>query len=133
MSRYSNNIAEALINALSTVPSAQPAQVAGYWANRSFFLDEFRHCLHVAKGYDDRVERMRAAYDQYIREHGGPHHLDEFGDPIQEIARTTSAPERRKTIGDVRSALKAVAERALNLKIATISEYDDFIEQLKVD
>lgn len=133
MSQYSHNLAEAIIRALENVPSAQPAQVAGYWANRAFFLQEFGHYLQVANGYDERVKRMRVAYERYVQEHGGPHNVDEFGTPMQQIVKTSSAAERRKMGSEVRTALKQLAERALNLKIATIAEYDEFLAGLKVE
>ena len=59
MSKYSINLASALYTALAGVPSAQPAAVAGYWANREFFYEEFQHFLAVAKEYDDRRITMK--------------------------------------------------------------------------
>lgn len=133
MSRYSHDVGSALIQALSNVPSTQPAQLAGYWANRDFFLAEFRHYLAVVDGYDQRVVRMKAAHDHYLRNYGGPHNRDEFGTPRQALAATTSTSERRKMASAVRTSLKKLADRALDLKIASDEEYDAFLDRIKVE
>lgn len=105
--------------------------VAGYWANIDFWLEEFRHFVRITDGYEQRSENMKSSYDHYCQKHGGPHNLDEFGQPQQSATATTSGPERKRIVGAVRSSLMHVADRALNLRIITNSQYDDFIEQLK--
>ena len=133
LSKYSINLGSAIYTALAGVPSAQPAAVAGYWANREFFYNEFQHFLSVAKEYDTRRATMKAAYDKYIAAHGGPHNRSEFGEPRGAITATTDKSWRRKAASDIRSALMALADRALNLKIATDAEYDSYTSKLKIE
>ena len=132
MSNYSINLGSALYTALAGVASAQPAAVAGYWANREFFFNEFRHFLVVAKGYDDRAATMKKAYDEYIATNGGPHNRSEFGEPLGAITSTTNKTTRRKAASDVRTAMMALADRALNLDIASDAEYDEFVASLNI-
>ena len=133
MSQYSINLASAIYKALSSVPSAQPAVVAGYWANREFFYSEFVHFLNVAKEYDNRRTTMKSAYDKYVARNGGPHNRNEFGKPRQQIRSTTDKSWRRTAASDVRTALVSLADRSLNLKIATDAEYDEFLAKLKIE
>lgn len=115
------------------MPSAQPAAVAGYWANREFFYEEFQHFLAVAKEYDDRRITMKAAYDKYIANHGGPYNQTGLGDARGEITSTTDKSWRRTAASDVRTALVSLADRALNLKIASDAEYDEYMSKLKIE
>lgn len=133
MSKYSINLANSLCAALAGVPSAQPAAVAGYWANREFFYEEFQHFLAVAKEYDHRRSAMKVAYDKYIAINGGPHNRSEFGEPRNEIVSTTDKSWRRNAASDIRSALVLLADRALNLKIASDAEYDEYMSRLKIE
>ncbi len=121
------------MTALAGVPTAQPAAVAGYWANRSFFYAEFQHFLNVAREYDVRRATMRAAYDDYIALNGEPHNRSEFGNPRGEIVWTTEKSWRRRIASEIRSAMVLLADRALNLKVATDGEYDEFITGLKIE
>lgn len=89
MSKYIYNLSTSLERALSGVPRAQPAQVAGYWANREFWLEEFEHLLSVIDGFDERLRRMRTAYNRHSR-HEGEHNRDEFGNPRQRVGDPTS-------------------------------------------
>lgn len=130
MSKYVLNIGSAIVDALDGVKSAQPAMVAGYWANIPFWLEEFHHLIVASQTYESRLERMRLAHHRYTQQHGGPFNLDEFGEPFQSAIATTSAADRKRIIGAVRSALESVADRALNLKIIPLSEYDRFMESL---
>lgn len=120
------------MDALSRVSSAQPSQVSGYWANRLFWLDEFAHLLDVMDGYDARLEQMQRAQDAYIAKHGGPHNRDEFGNPKQEVRDTTNPSSRRFAASEARTALKALADRAMDIHIATVADYDDFILKLRI-
>lgn len=131
MSQYVKNIGSSILGAIDSVPSAQPAQVAGYWANIDFWLVQFRHLLAISAGYDHRLDQMKSAHDRYLHQHGGPHNRDEFGQPMQAATSTTSAAERKRIVGAVRTSLTRVADRALDLSIITITKYDDFIERLK--
>ena len=131
MSNYVLNIGSAIVDALGGVPSAQPAMVAGYWANRQFWLEEFRHLIGISEDYERRSERMKSAHDRYTREHGGPFNLDEFGRPFQSANATTSIADRKRIIGAVRSSLMDLADRAFDLKITSRYDYDGFIEELK--
>jgi hypothetical protein len=132
MSLYVRNMSKALVDAMSRVPSAQPSQIAGYWANRRFWLDEFAHLLDVMDGYDSRLAKMQRAQEAYIAKHGGPHNRDEFGNLKQEVRDTTNPSSRRFAASEARTALKALADRAMDLHIATNAEYDDFVNALRV-
>ena len=132
MSNYIYNLGASIERALSSVPSAQPEQVAGYWENRDFWLSEFDHLLAVIEGFDVRLDRMRDAYDRYAKRHGGEHNTDEFGVPRQRIRDPTSPSQRRQDASGARTALKALADRALDLRIATGEEYDTFVRRLRV-
>ncbi len=131
MSKYLINVGSSIVAALDGVSSAQPAMVAGYWANIDFWLEEFRHFVRITDGYKQRSENMKVSHDRYCQKHGGPHNRNEFGQPHQSAMATTSDPERKRIVGAVRSSLMHVADRALNLRIITNSQYDEFIEQLK--
>lgn len=133
MSRYIANIGLSIEKALSQVPSAQPMQVAGYWANREFWLDEFRHLLDVIENYGERLKHMMSAAQAYAERHVGPHNLDEFGTPMQEVRDTSSDSNRRAVASGARSSLKYLADRALDLQIATDQEYDSFVAQLSIN
>ena len=132
MSLYVRNLSKALVDALARVPSAQPSQVAGYWANRGFWMKEFSHLLDVMDGYDERFARMQLAQDSYVQTHGGPHNRDEFGNPKQQVRDTTNPSSRRFAASEARTALKALADRAMDLHIATSKEYDDFVSELRI-
>ena len=132
MSNYIYNLGTSIERALARVPSAQPEQVAGYWANREFWLSEFDHLLAVIEGFDGRLAQMRDAYDCYVKGHGGEHNADEFGVPRQRIGDPTSPSQRRQDAAGARSALKALADRAMDLRIATGDEYNLFIRRLRV-
>lgn len=131
MSKYIYNLGACIERALSGVPSAQPAQVAGYWENRDFWLAEFEHLLSVIDGFDARLEQMRAAYERHSQRVGGEHNRDEFGNPRQRVADPTSPQQRRQDAAGARASLKALADRSLDLKIATAYEYDSFVERLR--
>jgi hypothetical protein len=132
MSLYVRNLSRALVDALARVPSAQPSQVAGYWANRGFWIKEFSHLLDVMDGYEDRLAQMQRAQDAYIQTHGGPHNRDEFGNPKRQVRDTTNPSSRRFAASEARTALKALADRAMDLHIATSKEYDVFLSDLRI-
>ena len=132
MSNYTYNLGASIERALMQVPSAQPAQVAAYWANREFWLKEFEHLLCVIDGYDDRLAKMKLAYSTYSRLAGGEYNRDEFGTPRQRIIDTASDKKRREDASGARTALKRMADRALDLSIATIEEYDGFLLELRI-
>ena len=132
MSLYVRNLSRALVDALSRIPTAQPSQIAGYWANRGFWIAEFAHLLDVMDGYDDRLARMQLAQDAYIEKHGGPHNRYEFGNPKQQVRDTTNSSSRRFAVSEARTALKALADRAMDLHIASTKEYDSFISDLRI-
>lgn len=133
MSHYIYNLGVSIERALAQVPSAQAAQVAGYWAVRDFWIEEFTHLLTVIDGYEARLDRMESAYAAHIEKGGKEHYVDQFGNLKQTVRDTTSAPERRGVTGDARSALKALAERSLSLGIASPSDYEEFIDRLRID
>jgi hypothetical protein len=132
MSLYADHLSTALVNALSRVPKAQPSQIAGYWANRQFWLEEFAHLLDVVDGYEARLGKMQRAQDEYVARHGGPHNRDEFGNPIQKVRDTTNPSSRRFAASEARTALKALADRAIDLRIASTKDYDDFVAALRI-
>ena len=132
MSLYVRNLGRALVDAMSRVPSAQPSQIAGYWANRRFWLDEFAHLLDVMDGYDTRLGQMQHAQDAYVAKHGKPHNRDESGTPKQQVRDTTNPSSRRFAASEARTALKALADRAMDLHIATTTEYDEFVVALRI-
>jgi len=132
MSQYLSNLSDAIFKALSRVPSAQPSQVAGYWANRDFWLAEFHHLLDAIEGYDSRLQRMMHAQDTYIQKFGGDFNRDEFGTPRQQVRDTTNSASRRSAASNARTALKAMADRALDLRIAAQPDYDSFVHALRI-
>ena len=132
MSLYARNLSGALVDALARIPTAQPSQIAGYWANRTFWIKEFMHLLDVVDGYDDRLARMKHAQDEYVQRHGGPHNSDQFGNPRQQVRDTTNPSSRRFAASEARTALKALADRAMDLSIATSKEYADFLSNLRI-
>ena len=119
-------------NLISGVPKAQPALVAGYWSNRDFWLDEFSHLLFVIDGFDERLAKMEAAYDLQSQRVGGEHKRDEYGNPRQSVRAPTSSKQRREDASGARSALKKLADRALDLDVSTSDEYDAFLERLRI-
>jgi hypothetical protein len=132
MSQYIYNLGACIERALSGVPRAQPAQIAGYWANRDFWLAEFEHLLAVIDGFDARLEPMRIAYEEHSQRLGGEHNADEFGVPRQRVSDPTSPQQRRQDAAGARSALKKLADRSLDLKIADANEYDAFVIRLRI-
>ncbi|MEM6655359.1 MAG: hypothetical protein AAF596_06110 [Planctomycetota bacterium] len=130
MSRYIGNLGASLEKGLAGVPRAQPEQVAGYWANRDFWLAEFDHLIAVVAGHDERLRRMREAHDRRVGP-GGGHNRDEFGAPCQQITDTTSKQQRKHAVRDARNALRALADRAFDLRLASREEFDDFVEHLR--
>ena len=132
MSLYVRNLSKALVDALARVPRAQPSQVAGYWANRGFWIKEFSHLLDVMDGYDERLAQMQRAQDAYVQAYGGPHNRDEFGNPKQQVRDTTNPSSRRFAASEARMALKALADRVMDLQIATSNEYDEFLTDLRI-
>lgn len=132
MSLYIRNLSRAIEDALSRIPTAQPSQIAGYWANRRFWIAEFNHLLDVIEGFDERLAKMQIAQDVYVQNHGGPQNRDEFGNPRQQVRDTTNPSSRRFAASEARTALKALADRALDLHIASRSEYDTFVAHLRV-
>ena len=132
MSKYIYNLGASIERALSGVPEAQPAQVAGYWANRDFWLSEFEHLPDVIDGFDKRLTRMKIAYDWYTKNHGGEHNRDEFGTPRQRVYDPTSDSQRRADASGARTSLKQLADRAIDLRIAKPSEYDAFVTRLRI-
>lgn len=132
MSRYLDHLAEAIALALGRVPSAQPPQVAGYWANRQFWLDEFQHLLDAIEDYPNRLERMKNAERRLLPGQGGHQYRDQFGNPMQGVRDTTDPSSRRSAASQARTALKALADRALDLQIASYEEYDEFLASLRI-
>jgi hypothetical protein len=132
MSIYVRNLSRALVDALACVPNAQPSQVAGYWANRGFWIKEFSHLLDVIDGYEGRLAQMQHAQDEYVKTRGGHHNRDEFGNPKQQARDTTNPSTRRFAASEARTALKALADRAMDLHIANRKEYDDFLSDLRI-
>ena len=120
-----------MTDALASVPAGQPAQVAGYWANRGFWLAEFRHLVSVALAYEERVQQMARGFQDYVRERGGPHNQDDCGGEYQTIRYTTTLGQRKDCIGQARLSLKRLADRAFDLRITNAQQYDDFLNQLK--
>ncbi|MBW3599095.1 MAG: hypothetical protein KY475_17720 [Planctomycetes bacterium] len=94
MSHYLIEIGEALASVLERATTTQPEQFAGYIANLDFWLGEYEHLATVVAGYDERLRRLREAYDRYLGEQSGPHNLDDVGDPYAAPARTTKPHER---------------------------------------
>jgi hypothetical protein len=133
MSHYIYNLGASIERALAQVPTAQPAQIVGYWAVRDFWIEEFNHLLQVIDGYEARLDRMESAYEAYLEKGGKEHYVDHFGNLKQTIRDTTSAPQRRQVAGEARSALKALAERSLTLGIASPTEYQTFVDRLRID
>ena len=131
MSNYVLNIGSAIIKALEGVPRAQPALVAGYWENIDFWLGELAHLIAVSDGYDDRLSVMKLAHDGYLRG-SAPHNQDDFGIPFQSAVSTTSNAERKRMISSARASLRQVADRALDLCLISVAEYNGFIERLRV-
>ena len=76
---------------------------------------------------------MEAAYDKYIAEHGGPYNRSEYGDPHGAITATTDKSWRRNVASEIRSAILAMADRALDLEIATNAEYDECKSKLRIE
>ena len=132
MSNYTYNLGVSIERALSGVPKAQPALVAGYWSNRDFWLDEFSHLLFVIDDFDERLAKMEAAYDVHSQRVGGEHNRDEYGNPRQSVRDPTSSKQRREDASGARSALKKLADRALDLDVSTSDEYDAFLKRLRI-
>ncbi len=132
MSLYIRNLSRAIEDALSQIPTAQPSQIVGYWANRCFWISEFNHLLDVIEGFDDRLAKMQIAQDVFVQNCCGTNNRDEFGNPRQKVRDTTNPSSRRFAASMARTALKALADRALDLHIASGSEYDSFVAQLRV-
>jgi len=132
MSNYTYNLGASIERALASVPQAQPALVAGYWANRGFWVDEYAHLLAVIDGFDERMRIMESAYDAHSLRVGGEHNRDEFGNPRQRVRDPTSPKQRREDASGARKALKTLADRAMDLEIATPKEYDTFLDLLRI-
>ena len=132
MSKYIYNLSASLERALAGVPTAPPGQVAGYWANRDFWLSEFDHLLSVIAGFEGRLQRMDLAYDWYVRNHPAKESRDEFGTVGQRPKDPTSGSQRRGDASDARTALKVLADRSLDLNIAKPDEYEAFIRRLRI-
>jgi len=132
MSNYIYNLGASIERALAGVPTVSAAVVAGYWSNREFWLDEFAHLISVIDGFDERLERMEFAFDTYSSQHDADANENVYGIPTNRVLDPTSPSQRRQDASGARSALKNLAEKALNLKIATSEEYDAFVRRIRV-
>jgi len=116
---------------LERAASAQPAQFAGYWANIDFGFVEFEHLVSISEGYAERLQKMKAAHDRHLQEHGGPHNFDDVGEPYQAAAATTSRGDRKRMVSRARRALTRLVERALDMKLIQLPEHDSLVDRLK--
>ena len=131
MSKYISNISEILAGVLDRATRAQPEQFAGYWANIDFWIAEYEHLVAIAAGYDQRINAMKAAYDQHIREHGGPHNFDDCGKPYQRV-KPSKRGDRKEAVRAVKEALDRVVERAHRMGMIDFDERDRLSERVKV-
>jgi hypothetical protein len=79
-------------------------QLVGHVANLDFWVAEVRHCLDVLDGYAARFERMKAAQEEYVSQHGTVEY--DFFDPCCTQGRAappvrTPAAERKKARGSL--------------------------------
>lgn len=123
-------VGQAIVAALQNVSATQPAMVAGYWANKDFWLRELRHLAAIIDGYEARLHNFRIAHDQYANENGGPYNYDGANSPHQEPRDTSSSGKRHRVLGNARTAVQNLAERALDLSLISIAEYDAFISEV---
>ena len=130
MSNYIYNLGASIERALAGVPTVQSAVIAGYWANREFWLDEFAHLVSVIDGFDERLARMESAFDANTENDEPDENL--YGTPTHRVRDPTSPRQRREDASGARKALKTLAERSLNLEIATADEYDAFIQRIRI-
>lgn len=130
MSQYVRNIGSSIVTALASVPSAQPAQVAGYWANSDFWLSELQHLMDVNNGYESRLDRMKAAHDAFMGSDRPPNR-DINGTPRQTVVPTSRSSERKNVVGAARASIQALADRALDLRIIDKPSYFAFLDQLR--
>jgi hypothetical protein len=129
MSKYIADICETVAGVLDRATRAQPEQFAGYWANVEFWISEYEHVVDVAAGYEDRFQSMKAARDQYIQLHGGPHNLDDSGHPYYSF-RPSKRSDRLDSIGAVQRALERFVERAQQLGIIGFEDSDRVMERI---
>jgi hypothetical protein len=102
---YSTDIVKPLTAQLTKVVTLNRHQLAGQVANLDFWLGEARHGLAVIDGYGQRFDRLRAAQQQFVSEHGTrefSHH-----DPSHE---QTPAPPKRIPDGEMRESRHALCD-----------------------
>jgi hypothetical protein len=101
---YSIEIGNILTDQLRRFATRNRHQLVGHVANLDFWVAEVRHCLDVLDGYTARFERMKAAQEEYVSEHGTIEY--DLNDPCCIWGRAaaparTPAAERKKARGSL--------------------------------
>jgi hypothetical protein len=101
---YSVEIADILTDQLRRFVTLNRHQLVGHVANLDFWVAEVRHCLDVLDGYPARFERMKAAQEEYVSQHGTVEY--DLNDPCCTWGRAaaparTPAEERKKARGSL--------------------------------
>ncbi|WP_165249724.1 hypothetical protein [Paludisphaera soli] len=108
---YSIEIARILTDQLAKIVTLNRHQLVGHAANLDFWTGEVRHVLGVIDGYGPRFERMKAAHDGYVADHGTlEFRLDEPG-----LTGKPAGPRRvpSRELAEARGRLRDAFYRAL--------------------
>jgi hypothetical protein len=68
MSKYLENIAEALIDVLNGAAQSRDHRLVGYAANVDFWVGEIQHCIDALDGFALRQQRFEAAVSRAVKD-----------------------------------------------------------------
>jgi hypothetical protein len=114
---YSMDVVKPLNDQLAKFVTLNRHQLAGQVANLDFWLGEVLHGLAVIDGYGRRFDRLRAAQQQYVSEHGTREFLKD--DPC--CTERTAAPPTRVPHGEMRESRVPCATRRIDSWSAAIT------------
>lgn len=130
MSLYILAIGKTPAEVLERAAAARLAQFAGYCANLGFWISECEHLRSIVDTYDTRFFAIREAFQRHLEAGGTSGSPDDCGVPFQKVMMTSTKGERQRVCNRAISALRRVLDRALNLGLIGISEYDGFNDRL---
>jgi hypothetical protein len=103
---YTIDIVKPLFDQLAKFVTLNRHQLAGHIANLDFWLGEVRHGLAVIDGYSERFERLRAAQQRHVSEHGTA--VFSLHDPRH--TESSAPPPRRVPDGPMREVRRSLCD-----------------------
>jgi hypothetical protein len=115
---YTIDIVKPLVDQLGKFATLNRHQLAGHVGNLDFWLGEVRHGLAVIDGYNQRFERLRAAQQQHVSEHG----TTVFSPPDPRHTEASPSPPRRVPDGPMREARRSLCDAAYRFLVRCYRE-----------